>query len=77
MELFAETVFTLGLGTLAIVHFASVYGSLSFNPIEMLKVFFIPGYSLMTAWKTYTWMKPVFISGCGIALVGLILLEMV
>lgn len=76
MEVIAETVFAVGFGTLALVYFASVLGTMTCNPLELLKVFFIPGYALLTAWSSYAWIKPVFLVGCGITVVGLIFLMM-
>jgi|GEM_PF-3496971 len=73
MELVAETTFLIGFGILALVYFVSIIGSLSFDFGELLKVFFIPGYALKVAWRDHSWLKPVFITGCGIAFIGLIL----
>lgn len=77
MEIFAETVFAIGFGMLCLVHLVSVVGSFRFDFIEMIKIFFIPGYAIMIAWREHTWLKWGLIGGGAIALIGLVLLEFV
>ena len=75
METFAEAVFAIGFGTLCLVHFVSIVGSFRLDLLELIKMFFIPGYALMLAWKEHTWLKGALIAGGAVTLLGLILLE--